>query len=127
MERAIPILPTEDLAAAKMFYVERPGFSVRFEASRDGHSVTTWDKRGTIEITLDSLMNGHGRSACVALQVDDADSYYREWSSNVDVLPPARDEEWGARAFDLLDHPETRSLSWVLSRVQSKRSENRSI
>ena len=36
MERAIPILPTEDLAVAKSFYVDRLGFGVTFEASEDG-------------------------------------------------------------------------------------------
>jgi catechol 2,3-dioxygenase-like lactoylglutathione lyase family enzyme len=103
MERAIPILPTEDLAAAKTFYVERLGFRVVFEASEDGHSGLLGIQRGTIEITLDSPMNGHGRNACVGLQVENADSYFREWSSNVDVLRPPKDEEWGARTFDLLD------------------------
>jgi catechol 2,3-dioxygenase-like lactoylglutathione lyase family enzyme len=103
MERAIPILPTEDLAAAKAFYIDRLGFHVTFEVSEDGHSGLLGVARGTIEITLDSPMNGHGRNGCVALQVDDTDSYYREWSSKVDVLRPPKDEEWGARTFDLLD------------------------
>jgi uncharacterized glyoxalase superfamily protein PhnB len=35
--------------------------------------------------------------------VDDADAYYREWSAKVDVLRAPKDEEWGARTFDLLD------------------------
>jgi hypothetical protein len=48
-------------------------------------------------------MKGHGRNGCVAFQVDETDSYNREWSSRVDVLRPPRDEEWGARTFDLLD------------------------
>jgi len=56
-----------------------------------------------IQITLDSPMQGHGRSGCVALQVDDADAYYREWSAKVDVLRAPKDEEWSARTFDLLD------------------------
>jgi uncharacterized glyoxalase superfamily protein PhnB len=43
------------------------------------------------------------RNACVALQVDDADAYYREWSPKVPVLRAPKDEEWGARTFDLLD------------------------
>jgi catechol 2,3-dioxygenase-like lactoylglutathione lyase family enzyme len=103
MERAIPILPTEDLAAAKSFYVDRLGFRVTFEVSEDGHSGLLGVARGTIEITLDSPMPGHGRNGCVAFQVDDADSYYREWSSKVDVLRLPKDEEWGARTFDLLD------------------------
>jgi hypothetical protein len=42
-------------------------------------------------------------NACVALQVDDTDNYYREWSSKVNVLRLPKDEEWGARTFDLLD------------------------
>ena len=103
MERAVPILPTEDLAAAKAFYVDRLGFHVTFEVSKDGHSGLLGVARGTIEITLDSPMKGHGRNGCVAFQVDETDSYNREWSSRVDVLRPPRDDEWGARTFDLLD------------------------
>jgi len=103
MERAIPILPTEDLAAAKAFYVGGLGFHVTFEVSEDGHSGLLGLARGTIEITLDSPMEGHGREGCVSLQVDDTDSYYREWSLMVNGLRPPKDEEWGARTFDLLD------------------------
>jgi predicted enzyme related to lactoylglutathione lyase len=103
MERATPILPTEDLAAAKKFYIEQLGFSVTFEASENGHSGLLGIARGTIELTLDSPMSGHGRNACVALHVDDADRYYREWSAKVDVMRPPKDEDWGARTFDLLD------------------------
>ena len=103
MERATPILPTEDLAAAKAFYVDGPGFHVAFEASEDGRAGLLGLERGTIELTLDSPMAGHGRNACVALHVDDADAYYREWSGKVTVLRAPHDEEWGARTFDLLD------------------------
>ena len=103
MERAIPILPAEDLAAAKSFYVDKLGFQVSFEASEDGHTGLLGVERGTIQLTLDSPMDGHGRNACVSLEVDDADAYYREWSAKVAVLRAPRDEEWGARTFDLLD------------------------
>ena len=81
MERAVPILPADDLAVAKAFYVDKLGFRVTFEASEDGH----------------------GRNACVSLQVEDADAYHSEWSKRVTVLRAPRDEEWGARTFDLLD------------------------
>ena len=103
MEKAIPILPTEDLAAAKTFYVDRLGFRVTSEVSEDGHSGLLAVARGGIEITLDCPMDGHGRNACVALHVDDTDRYYQEWSSRVNVLRPPKDEDWGARTFDLLD------------------------
>ena len=55
-------------------------------------------------------MAGHGRNACVALHVDDADAYHREWSAKVDVLRAPTDEEWGAPTFDLLD-PSGNTLS----------------
>lgn len=103
MERAIPNLPADDLAAAKAFYIDRLGFHLTFEVSEDGHSGLLGVARGTIEITIASPMEGHGRNACVALHVDDADSYYHEWSSRVDVLREPKDEDWGARTFDLLD------------------------
>lgn len=103
MERAIPILPANDLAAARAFYVDKLGFHVSFEASNDGHSGLFGLQRGSIELTIDCPMEGHGRDACVSLLVDDADAYYREWSEKVEVLRPPRNEEWGARTFDLLD------------------------
>ena len=103
MERAIPILPAEDLTAAKAFYVDRLGFRVIFETSEDGRSGLLGLQRGAIRLTIDSPMNGHGRKACVALEVDDTDAYYHEWSAKADVLRAPKDEEWGARTFDLLD------------------------
>src|SRR5262245_62465624 len=103
MERAVPILPADDLKVAKAFYVDGLGFRVTFEATEDGHSGLIGVARGTIEITLDSPMPGHGREACVSLHVDDADAYYQEWNPKVTVLRPPRNEEWGARTFDLLD------------------------
>ena len=86
MERAIPISPTNDLAAAKAFYVDGLGFRVTFEASADGRTGLLGLQRGTIELTLDCPMDGHGRNACVS-HVTDADAYYREWSAKV---PSAR-------------------------------------
>ena len=56
MERAVPILPTDDLAAAKAFYVDGLGFRVTFEASEDGRSGLLGLERGTIQLTLDSPM-----------------------------------------------------------------------
>lgn len=103
LERAIPILPADDLAQANRFYVDKLGFSVTFEASQDGRTGLLGLERGMIRLTLDCPMEGHGRHACVALEVDDADRYYDEWRRNVDVLRPPHDEAWGARTFDLLD------------------------
>ena len=60
-------------------------------------------RRGTIRITLDSPMEGHGRGACVSLEVADADAYYSEWCQRVEIPGPPRNEEWGARTFSLQD------------------------
>lgn len=103
MERAVPILPGDDLRVAKDFYVDQLGFQVSFEASDDGRSGILGLARGTIQITVDCPMDGHGRNACVSLEVNDADAYYKEWSSKVAVLRPPHNESWGARTFDLLD------------------------
>jgi uncharacterized glyoxalase superfamily protein PhnB len=48
-------------------------------------------------------MDGHGRDACVALEVNDADAYYDEWRNKVAMLRAPHNEPWGARTFDLLD------------------------
>ena len=46
---------------------------------------------------------GHGRDACVSLQVDDADAYFEEWHAKVDIPRQPRDEDWGARTFSVHD------------------------
>ncbi len=71
MERAIPVLPADDLRA--------------------------------ISLTLDSPMAGHGRDACVSLQVDSADAYNNEWHARVEIRRPPTNESWGARTFDVID------------------------
>jgi hypothetical protein len=103
MERAVPHLPADDLSIAKDSYVSKLGFEVAYEASEDGRSGILGLTRGTILIAIDSPMEGHGRNACVALEVTSADAYYDEWSRKVEVLRPPRNEPWGARTFDLLD------------------------
>ena len=103
MERAIPVLPADDLGVAKDFYATKLGFHILYEASDDGKHGILGLARGSIQITVDSPMDGHGRNACVSLEVNDADAYFEEWSPQVDVLYPPKDEAWGARTFDLLD------------------------
>lgn len=104
MERAVPILPADDLAAAKQFFT-RLGFTVTFEEVRDqaGKAGIMGVERGTIALTIDAPMSGHGRNACVSLIVDDADKYYAEWSPMVAIENPPRDEYWNARTFGFTD------------------------
>ena len=102
-ELAVPILPVDDLEVAKRFYVDQLGFAVDWEASEDGKEGLLGVRRGTIILTLDCPMTGHGRDACVSLRVDDADRYYEEWRARVDIERAPRNEPWGARTFDLLD------------------------
>ena len=103
MERAIPILPADNLHTAKEFYVDRLGFAVRFEATEDGRTGLLGVDRGTISLTLDCPMSGHGRDACVSLQVEDADAIFDEWRSRVEIQRAPKNEPWGARTFDVID------------------------
>ena len=103
MERAVPILPADDLQVAKAFYVDRLGFTIRFEATTDGRTGLLGLDLGAISVTIDCPMDGHGREACVGLEVDDATAVYDEWRSKVEIRRPPRDEAWGARTFDVLD------------------------
>lgn len=103
MERAIPVLPADDLGVARDFYVQKLGFHILFEASDDGKSGIMGVARGTIQITIDSPMDGHGRGACVSLEVDDADAYFDEWSRTLDLPDAPKDEYWGARTFSVRD------------------------
>jgi catechol 2,3-dioxygenase-like lactoylglutathione lyase family enzyme len=103
MERAIPILPASDIQSAREFYVDKLGFTPLYDTSSGGSDGMLGLERGGICITIDAPMTGHGRQACVSLEVDDADAYYREWSERVTVLRAPRNEEWGKRTFDLHD------------------------
>ena len=103
MERAVPILPGDDLAAAKAFYVDKLGFTVLWEGTEDGRSGIMGLERGTIELTIDCPMSGHGRNACASLRVRDADAYYEEWRPKVEVSRPPQNEAWGARTFGVTD------------------------
>lgn len=103
MELAVPVLPIADLAAARAFYVDGLGFEVDFEFQNADGSGMIGLRRGTIPITLDCPMEGHGRNACAALHVDDADRYYAEWKPRVQIGGAPADESWGARTFGVTD------------------------
>ena len=102
-ERAIPILPGDDLGVAREFYVERLGFSVQYEATEDGRSGIMGLERGSIELTIDCPMSGHGRNACASLRVNNADALYQQWKEKVPMERAPVDEEWGARTFSIQD------------------------
>lgn len=103
MERAVPILPGDDLAVAREFYADKLGFTVEWEASEDGKNGLMGLRRGTIELTIDCPMSGHGRNACASLVVNSADALYEEWRQKVQMKRAPMDEEWGARTFGVHD------------------------
>ena len=103
MERAVPILPGDDLRVAKEFYIGKLGFSMEWEDTADGRTGIMGLARGTIELTIDCPMSGHGRNACVSLRVRSADAYYEEWRHRLQIDRPPRDETWGARTFGITD------------------------
>ncbi|MCG8608093.1 glyoxalase superfamily protein [bacterium] len=103
MERAIPILPADDLRVAKEFCVNGLGFRVLYEASDDGKTGILGLERGTICLNLDCPMSGHGRDACVSLEVESADKYYDEWHEKVEIRNPPKNESWEGRTFDVID------------------------
>jgi catechol 2,3-dioxygenase-like lactoylglutathione lyase family enzyme len=103
VERAVPTLPGDDLGVARDFYVGKLGFQVQFEATDDGKDGIIGLERGTIELTIDRPMSGHGRNACASLRVRSADSYYEEWRKKVEISRPPRNEPWGGRTFGFQD------------------------
>ena len=103
MERAIPNLPVDDLQLAKGFYVGKLGFSVMYEATEDGKSGVLGLQRGGFVLHLDAPMSGHGRNVVVTLEVDDTDALYDQWSGQVEVSGPPRNEAWGGRTFGVSD------------------------
>ena len=105
MERAVPILPGDDISAMKQFYIDKLGFELDWE-NRSEDSDTDGMigvRRGGISITIDCPMSGHGRQACVSLEVADADAYYNEWKHKVEMKRPPMNEFWGGRTFGVQD------------------------
>ncbi len=103
MERAVPVLPGDDIGVAKAFYIDGLGFQTRFEVSEDGKNGLLGVERGGMRITIDCPMSGHGRNACVSLEVDSADKYYTEWRAKVPIKRAPQNEYWGARTFSVTD------------------------
>jgi uncharacterized glyoxalase superfamily protein PhnB len=103
MERAIPVLPGDSVTIAREFYADRLGFSVTWDFTEDGRNGMIGFARGGIALTLDCPMSGHGRDACVSLEVADADAYYEEWRKRVEIERAPRNEAWGARTFSVHD------------------------
>lgn len=102
-ERAVAVLPGDDLREAKAFYVDKLGFTLEWEDSADGQNGIMGLVRGGLELTIDCPMSGHGREACVSFHVDDADAYYEEWRYAVGIERPPKDEVWEARTFGFSD------------------------
>ncbi len=103
LERAVPIFPADDLAVAKEFYVRKLGFTVAWESTDDGRTGIMGLERGTIELTIDCPMTGHGREAVASLRVNDADAWYAEWKDRVEIERPPMNESWGGRTFGCYD------------------------
>ena len=92
-----------DLERSKKFYVDGLGFKVTWEATEDGRTGLMGLERGGMSLTIDAPMSGHGRDACVSLEVVSADVYYEEWRKKVTIEKPPHNETWGARTFGLSD------------------------
>lgn len=103
MSIAVSNLPATDLLVAKEFYVDKLGFRVIFEASEDGHTGLVGLEKDGMRINIDAPMDGHGRQACVSLEVDDIDALYAEWSVRIGLTTPPVMQPWGARTFEFQD------------------------
>ena len=106
MARAIPILPMDAPVRAEQFYADMLGFSLLFEAHypcepEDG-TILGFELDG-MQLHLDCPMPGHGKDACVYLEVEDVDDYYARWSGKVEMQSAPTDQPWGKRTFDLQD------------------------
>ena len=106
VERAIPVLPVDDLAQARRFYVDILGFREVFRAHyphQPEEGTILGVERGGLRIHLDCPMPGHGRNACAVLEVEDADALHKEWHERVGTDSAPQTQTWGSRTFDLVD------------------------
>jgi len=115
MSLAIPNLPAANLAVARQFYVDRLGFREIFDSSEGGNTGLLGLEREGMRINIDAPMDGHGRKACVTLEVDDIDALFAEWSVSLNLTDAIVDQPWGARTFGFQD-PDDNTV-FVLSNV----------
>lgn len=103
MNLAVPNLPASDLAVARVFYVETLGFQVLFEAAESAHAGLIGLEKDGMRINIDAPMDGHGRQACVSLEVEDIDALFAEWAPRLGLVDPPQTQPWGARTFEFQD------------------------
>jgi catechol 2,3-dioxygenase-like lactoylglutathione lyase family enzyme len=103
MSLAIRNLPAVDLNAARRFYVDRLGFKVIFDSSDGGAEGLVGLERDGMRINIDAPMDGHGRKACVTLEVDNIEALHAEWIKALNLDEPLIDQPWGARPFGFQD------------------------
>jgi catechol 2,3-dioxygenase-like lactoylglutathione lyase family enzyme len=102
-ERAVPIVPSRDLAESLAFY-ERLGFENR------GAPPDEWNymilSRGTIELHVLGRPNAFSEwtspTSCY-LAVGDADALYSEWTDAGLTPDPPATTDYGMREFTVLD------------------------
>ncbi|MCG9895011.1 MAG: VOC family protein [Fimbriimonadaceae bacterium] len=103
MNRAVANLPSLDLVVARRFYCDLLGFQVIFDTSEGGREGLVGLERDGMRINIDAPMDGHGRQACVSLEVDDVAALHAEWAAHLPGLEPPADQPWGARTFGFQD------------------------
>lgn len=107
---SFPVFTVKDLKAAESFYTRYLGFNVAFSGEWYLHLVSDGGvqlgfllpEQPTQPPFFQQAYNGKG--VIFSLEVDDADSAYREATSNsLDIVLELRSEDWGQRHFCIED------------------------
>ncbi|MFS0886326.1 VOC family protein [Aeromicrobium sp. 179-A 4D2 NHS] len=119
IRRAIPVLTTDDPAAARSFYESYLGFRVSMD--EDGMlmfaSPTTPTTQVIVTYPSPTAVDPDVAAVDVSIEVDDVDAAHREaLAAGMAIVRDLRDEPWGVRRFFVRD-PTGRTLN-VLSHIE---------
>lgn len=101
---------TPNLAESKVFYTEKLGCQVIFEA--EWYLLLRWPGGEEIGFLQPGLEAQHpafrkmyeGNGMWISIEVEDVDHYYNLWlGKEVEMMIPLRDEPWGERHFAFRD------------------------
>ena len=106
VERAIPVVLSDDLAASRRLYVDVLGFEVGmdFEGFLMLRSPAAWTTQVIVLARTGPCMDPAARQLHFSAAVEDVDAAHAEaLAAGLDIVYPLTDEPWGVRRFFVRD------------------------
>lgn len=99
---ANPILPVISVIETAKFFEKKLGFTIELLWQNPAYGAV---KRGNVTIEFGEGRKEHAGSGVCVIQVDNADSIYKEWKSKgVEFVGDFSDRDYGSKDFRIKDN-----------------------